>query len=53
VVDVARATRRRDAVIRALLSAGLTAAQVEAGDIVGADAPGAARGLVVLPPAER
>ena len=49
-VDVTRAARRRDAVVRALRSAGLTAAQVVADDVASADAEGAARGLLVLPP---
>ncbi len=50
-VDAARADRRRDAVIAALRTAGMTPAQVVAGDAVSAETPGALRGLVVLPPA--
>ncbi|MDB4930477.1 MAG: hypothetical protein JWM10_2961, partial [Myxococcaceae bacterium] len=42
---------RRDAVLRALRAAGVTEAVAVAGDVVAADAPGALRGVVILPPA--
>jgi|GEM_PF-2432900 len=51
-VDAARAVRRRDAVLAALRALGVTAAHAVAGEVAAADAPGAARGVLVLPPAE-
>jgi OmpA-OmpF porin, OOP family len=52
MVDVPRAGRRRDAVLRALRALGVAEAQAVPGDVQMSDAPGAARGVLVLPPAD-